>query len=81
MEEALSHEQQKPDGLELYTYLDGHISSSSRSELLGLILSLFSPAPVHVALDSAAVLHPAQKILDFLRLHPNPDAFLQQLPQ
>eukprot|EP00973_Karenia_brevis_P069407 9651431-Karenia_brevis.AAC.1 len=80
MEEALSLDDQRPEGLELYAYLDGHPTSSSRSELVGLILSLFAPVPLHVALDSAAVLHPAQAILSFLLDHHDVASLVADLP-
>eukprot|EP00973_Karenia_brevis_P094568 12423157-Karenia_brevis.AAC.1 len=75
-------EKQRADGLELSSFINGSISSSSRTELLGLIISLFSPLPLHVALDSAAVLHPARSILSWL-CSPSTDLSLlrAQLPQ
>eukprot|EP00973_Karenia_brevis_P094113 12420800-Karenia_brevis.AAC.1 len=47
----------------MFAYLDGYTSSSTRAELLGLIISLYSPGPVHTALDNAAVVTFAQFLL------------------
>eukprot|EP00973_Karenia_brevis_P045738 6334342-Karenia_brevis.AAC.1 len=43
------------DGLEVFTYLDGLPSSSSRAELLGLIMGCYTPGPAHIALDNLSV--------------------------
>eukprot|EP00973_Karenia_brevis_P064902 9014037-Karenia_brevis.AAC.1 len=45
------------DGLESYYYLTGLPSSSTRTELLGLLGSLYIPQGVHVALDNQAVVN------------------------
>eukprot|EP00973_Karenia_brevis_P000674 96310-Karenia_brevis.AAC.1 len=54
----------------MFAYLDGLPSSSTRAELLGLIISLYSPGPVHTALDNASVVSFAQILLHQLNHHP-----------
>eukprot|EP00973_Karenia_brevis_P020893 2871148-Karenia_brevis.AAC.1 len=50
----------------MYAYLDGLPSSSTRAELLGLILSLYYPGPVHTALDNSAVVTFANSLIKML---------------
>eukprot|EP00973_Karenia_brevis_P059164 8237308-Karenia_brevis.AAC.1 len=45
LEIQYSTHQCAPDGLEVYTYLDGLTSSSTRAELLGLIMGCHTPGP------------------------------------
>eukprot|EP00973_Karenia_brevis_P035530 4898582-Karenia_brevis.AAC.1 len=47
-------------------YLDGLPSSSTRAELLGLIICLYYPGPVHTALDNSAVVTFANFLIKFL---------------
>ena len=47
-------------GVVIFGYLDGYQSSSARSELVGLILSLFSDVPLYIAVDNASVVRRAQ---------------------
>lgn len=64
------------------TFLNGPISSSSRAELLGLIATLLSSLPVHVALASAAVLGTAKKNCEYLLSSPTVlSRICSQLPQ
>ena len=65
LEQDMSVDRQRSDGFELLTFLDGPTSSSSRAELAGLIVALFSSLPVHIAIDSAAVLGTSQRILTY----------------
>eukprot|EP00973_Karenia_brevis_P034255 4725144-Karenia_brevis.AAC.1 len=58
--------------MELFSYLDGYQSSSTRAELVALILSLYAPGPVHVALDNASVVSFAQFLLHHLQHHDLP---------
>eukprot|EP00973_Karenia_brevis_P009766 1318864-Karenia_brevis.AAC.1 len=58
LEFALPHPQH--DGLACTGYLRGFISSSTRAELLGVIIALLAPIPVHIALDNLAVVKKAQ---------------------
>ena len=76
LEEDSARHVQRKSGLELLSFLNGPISSSSRAELLGLIVTIMSKLPVHVALDSAAVLSPASRIVGFLTSSPS---FLSRL--
>ena len=62
-------------------FLDGPMSSPSRTELLGLIITLMSPIPVHAALDSAAVLFPARRILAYLSNTTNLQELRARMPQ
>eukprot|EP00973_Karenia_brevis_P049929 6932497-Karenia_brevis.AAC.1 len=62
----------KSDGLEISAYLDGIPSSSTRAELVGLIIALYSPGPVHVAIDNAAVVSFAQFLIHHLCTHDYP---------
>ena len=66
LEHEYALERQLQDGLEVASYIDGFVSSSTRTELLGIILALFSDLPVHLAVDSAAVLGPARRIQSWL---------------
>ena len=63
------------------TFLEGPISSSSRAELAGLIVSLFSCIPVHAAIDSQVVLSTASKVLDYLSSFADLTPFRARLPQ
>ena len=77
LERDMTVERERADAVELLTFLDGPTSSSSRAELSGLIVALFSSLPVHVALDSAAVLH----LLSYLSSFSDPSSLRAQLPQ
>ena len=68
-------------GVELMTFIDGPVSSLSRAELVGLIVSLFSQLPVHAAIDSQVVLSTASKIFDFLSSFTDLSSFRARLPQ
>ena len=72
LERDMSAERERADGLELLTFADGPTSSSSRAELSGLNVGLLSSLPVLAAIDSAAVLHTAQRILAYLSSLPDP---------
>eukprot|EP00973_Karenia_brevis_P070823 9845323-Karenia_brevis.AAC.1 len=50
---------------------NGLPSSSTRADLLGLIISLYYPGPVHTALDSAAVVTFAKFLIHHLSSHPH----------
>ena len=76
LEQVMAHDVASKGGLELLAFLDGPISSSTRAELLGVIITIMSNLPVHVALDSAAVLSPASRIHQHLLSSPT---FLTQL--
>ena len=56
-------------GLDILGYLGGYRSSSSRIELVGVILSIMSNLPVHFACDNLSVLRRAQYYTDHLRQH------------
>ena len=81
LEPDMSVERVRADGFELLTFMDGPISSSSRAELSGVNVALFSSLPVHAAIDSAAVLHNAQRILAYLSSSPDVSSLRAQLLQ
>eukprot|EP00973_Karenia_brevis_P077240 10730199-Karenia_brevis.AAC.1 len=60
LEFALPHQQH--DGLACTSYLRGFTSSSTRAELLGVIIALLAPTPVHIASDNLAVVKRAQHL-------------------
>eukprot|EP00973_Karenia_brevis_P008341 1128518-Karenia_brevis.AAC.1 len=55
----------------LYSKIDGYVTSSTRSELLGLIISMLCPMPIHNALDNLAVVNKANLYLEFMLKHPD----------
>eukprot|EP00973_Karenia_brevis_P033447 4612426-Karenia_brevis.AAC.1 len=55
------------DGLELRAGVPYFPGSSFRSELVGLITSLYSPCVLHVALDNLGVVKKAQKLLELAK--------------
>ena len=63
------------------TFVDGPVSSSSRAELVGLIVSLFSNLPVHAAIDSQVVLSTSTKVLNYLDTCAELSQFRARLPQ
>eukprot|EP00973_Karenia_brevis_P039664 5476164-Karenia_brevis.AAC.1 len=67
LEKEFALHKQCHDGLESFLYLDGLPSSSARAELLALIGSLFTPSPLHVALDNQSVVDYASYLIDILR--------------
>ena len=81
LEQEMAVEVARNGGLELMSFVDGPISSSSRAELVGLIISLFSSLPVHAAIDSQVVLETASNILVFLSSFSDLSEFRAQLPQ
>ena len=62
------------------TFVDGAVSSSSRAELVGLIVAFFSNLPVHAAIDSQVVLTTAGKIHAFLSSYADLSEFRARLP-
>ena len=63
--------EQRSLGMAIMGYLGGYTSSSSRIELLGVILSLFSDQPLHLAVDNASVVRRASMYLDWLLHDPS----------
>ena len=70
LERDMSVDIARHGGIELMTFVDGPVSSSSRAELVVLIVSLFSNLPVHAAIDSQVVLSTATKVLNYLSILP-----------
>ena len=66
------------NGVAIAAHLEGYDPSSTRAELLGLILALFSPLTCRLAIDSAAFLHRAWKVQDWL--FRNISTFASRLP-
>ena len=78
LERTYGHSRELQDGIAVAAYLEGYDPSSTRAELLGLILALFSPMSCRLAIDSAATLHRAWRIQDWLARHIS--SFTAQLP-
>ena len=57
----------KNDGVAIMGYLGGYRSSSTRIELVGVILSILSDIPVHLACESQSVVRRAQFYAEHLR--------------
>ena len=57
----------KQDGVAVLGYLGGYRSSSTRIELVGVILSIMSDLPVFLACDSQSVVNRAQLYANHLR--------------
>ena len=57
----------KNDGVAILGYLGGYRSSSTRIELVGVILSILSDLPVYLACDSQSVVRRAQFYAEHLR--------------
>eukprot|EP00973_Karenia_brevis_P041352 5722898-Karenia_brevis.AAC.1 len=66
LEYYYTEEKQETNGLATSSFINGYDSSSSRAELLGLILALFSDRLCHIAVDSSAVLGPAKRIQQWI---------------
>ena len=60
---------QQPTGLAIGGHIQGYDASSTRAELLGVILALFSPRCCHLALYSSSVLFKARRIQSWLSSH------------
>ena len=60
----------RSDGISIVGHLGGYTSSSSRVELLGAILALFSDLPLHLAIDNASDVRRAKRYIDWLQHAP-----------
>ena len=77
-EHTYGHVRELQGGVAIAAHLEGYDPSSTRAELLGVVLALFSPLTFRLAIDSAATLHRAWRIQDWLPR--NFSSFTAQLP-
>ena len=66
LEQMYGHVNVLTNGITIAAHLPGYDPSSTRAEILGLILALFSPMACRLAIDSAATLNKAGRIQDWL---------------
>ena len=69
LEITYGHIRELQGGVTVAAHLEGYDPSSTRAELLGLIFAIFSPMTCRLAIDSAATLHRAWRIQDWLARH------------
>eukprot|EP00973_Karenia_brevis_P004810 661493-Karenia_brevis.AAC.1 len=55
LEQEYSVVKQQSSGVSAAVGLHGYTSSSTRAELMGAIIAILSPHPVHLALDNLSV--------------------------
>eukprot|EP00973_Karenia_brevis_P019403 2660519-Karenia_brevis.AAC.1 len=59
MEKDYAHHHDCRDGKETFVALHGESTSSTRPELLAMILAMMAPIPMHIAIDNNNVVRKA----------------------